>query len=89
MGRSEAKREINLAEHGVDFADIHYVFESETWTVIDDRYNYGEVRYYTLGLLEGRVLAIIHTEEDNFTRLISARKANRNETERYFKKVRD
>lgn len=85
----EDKRQANLEIHGIDFVDIPRIFESETWTIVDDRFDYGEVRYYSLGLLRGRVIAVIHTEEDQITRIISARKAKRNETERYFKKIRD
>jgi uncharacterized protein len=85
----KAKRLRNLREHGVDFVGLETLFESETYTVIDDRFDYGEVRLLTLGLLNGEVLAISHTESDEVIRIISVRKAQRHEQETYFKTVRD
>jgi uncharacterized DUF497 family protein len=39
----ENKRLINLRRHGIDFADVKQVFENEAHTIIDDRFNYGEI----------------------------------------------
>ncbi|MGI8786590.1 MAG: BrnT family toxin [Pyrinomonadaceae bacterium] len=38
----ENKRRINLQRHGIDFADAKQVFENERYTIIDDRFDYGE-----------------------------------------------
>jgi uncharacterized DUF497 family protein len=38
------------------------VFAGETIMILDDRFNYGEERFVTFGLLEGHVVAIAHTE---------------------------
>jgi uncharacterized protein (DUF4415 family) len=44
----------------------------------------GEQRFVTLGVdAVGRVLVIVHTQREEQTRLISARKASRGETEKY------
>jgi uncharacterized protein len=40
----ENKRFINLQKHKIDFADVWNVFENEVYTVLDDRFDYGEVR---------------------------------------------
>ena len=85
----EAKRKANLRNHGIDFVCIEEVFEGETVTILDDRFDYGERRYVTFGFLEGRVVAIAHTETDDLIRIISVRKATRNEEESYYKKIRD
>lgn len=85
----EAKRESNLLKHGLDFLDIERVFEGETVTILDDRFDYGEERYITLGLLDGRVVVIVHTETEDCLRLISARKATINEEISYFKEIAD
>jgi uncharacterized protein len=85
----EAKREANLLKHGIDFTDVERVFEGETVTIFDDRFDYGEDRFTTLGLLEGRVMVIVHTETNNALRRISARKATRNEEISYFKAIAD
>ncbi len=82
-----------MKRHGIDFADLGDVFENETATKIDDRFDYGEDRLLTFGLLLGEVISIAHTEtivgNDILIRLISARKAEKNEQEYYFKKIRD
>ena len=81
----EAKRRSNLRRHGIDFAVLGEVFEGVPVTYLDDRYDYGEERLITLGLLKGHVVTIVHTESDDVIRIISARKAERDEETRYFK----
>jgi len=85
----EAKRESNLHKHGVDFADLEPLFQGDTVTVLDDRFDYGEDRFVTLGLLNGVMLAVVHTETGDTLRIISARKATRYEEESYFKEITD
>jgi uncharacterized DUF497 family protein len=57
--------------------------------VIDDRFEYGETRYQTLGLLKARVIMVVHTESETIIRIISARKANQYEEEIYFNEIQD
>ncbi|AFZ32961.1 protein of unknown function DUF497 [Gloeocapsa sp. PCC 7428] len=83
----EAKRLANLRKHGIDFIDVPSVFESNIVTVEDDRYSYGEQRFVTFGLLQGRVIAIVHTELEDCTRIISARKATKYEQRTYFEQL--
>ena len=85
----EKKRLSNIRKHGIDFADVPAIFESDTVTVIDDRFEYGETRYQTLGLLKSRVIMVVHTESETVIRIISARKANKYEEEIYFSEVSD
>ena len=85
----ERKREVNLRRHGIDFVGIEVVFEGETVTIVDDRFDYEERRYVTFGVLEGRIVAIVHTETDKLIRIISARKATRNEEKSYYQEIRD
>ena len=85
----EAKRLANLQKHGIDFADVENVFADEVYTIVDDRFDYGEIRYLSLGLLFGEIIAISHTETDEIIRFISARKAEKHEQETYFKAIRD
>jgi uncharacterized DUF497 family protein len=84
----EKKRRENLAKHGIDFADLDPLFSGLTITVLDSRYEYGEFRFITLGILNGIVMTIAHTETDEIIRIISARKATRYEEENYFKEIR-
>jgi len=85
----ENKRLINLQNHGIDFADVWHVFENETATNIDDRFDYGEIRFLSLGLLFGEIVAVSHTETDTDIRIISARKAEKYEQDKYFREIRD
>ena len=68
---SEAKRDLNLKNHGLDFVDAVAVFEGLTFTFEDDRLSYGEQRFVTLGLLAGIPVSIVHTENENEIRIIS------------------
>lgn len=58
----ERKRKINLKEHEFDFVDAPRVFEGPTFTFEDDRFEYREQRFMTLGFLGGEVVSIVHTE---------------------------
>jgi uncharacterized DUF497 family protein len=85
----DAKRRSNIGKHGIDFLRIEEVFQGETITIVDDRFDYGEQRFITLGLLQGRVAVVAHTETDEVIRIISVRKATKNEEVSYFKKTAD
>jgi uncharacterized DUF497 family protein len=85
----DAKRRSNIGKHGIDFVGIEGVFQGETITIVDDRFDYGEQRFITLGLLQGRVVVVAHTETDEVIRIISVRKATKNEEISYFKKTAD
>ena len=42
----------NIRKHGIDFVDVPAIFELDTITIIDERFEYGETRYQILGLLK-------------------------------------
>ena len=75
----EKKRRLNLKQHGLDFVDAPRVFEGPTFTFEDDRFAYDEQRFMTLGFLGGIVVSIAHAESPTRIRVISFRKATRNE----------
>ena len=84
----EAKNRINFAKHGLDFSDAEQVAAGPCVTFVDDRFDYGEKRLITLGLLAGRVVVIAHTPRgEDRTRIISMRKANRREQKIYQKRL--
>jgi uncharacterized DUF497 family protein len=91
FGWDEAKGRSNLRDHGIDFAAVEKekIFEGETATLLDDRFDYGERRFLTLGLLKEKVVAIAHTETGEVVRLISVRKASKNEENIYFQEVKN
>ncbi len=86
---SERKRAVNLKDHGLDFVDAPRVFEGATYTFEDDRFDYGEQRFETLGLLAGVPVSIVHTESEDEIRVISFRKATKREADIYFHQVQD
>lgn len=47
----EVKRAKNLRKHSIDFTDVPTVFDSDIVTIEDNRYDYGEQRFVTFGLL--------------------------------------
>ena len=85
----ERKRLSNLEKHGIDFVGCESIFEGLTVTMEDDRFDYGEQRFVTLGLLEGRVVVVVHTEADKMVRIISIRKATKREQAFYFQGIQD
>ena len=85
----EAKRRSNINRHGFDFVEVERIFASDIFTLLDDRFDYGEIRFLTLGILNGTVVAVAHTETDEVTRIISVRKARKNEEEIYYNEIKD
>jgi uncharacterized protein len=83
----ETKRLTNLRKHGIDFIDVPIIFDGDIVTVEDDRFNYGEQRFVTLGFLQGRVVAVVYTEREECIRIISARKATKYEQQIYFEQL--
>jgi uncharacterized DUF497 family protein len=85
----ETKRKSNIKKHGIDFVDAPSIFAGDTLTIEDDRYDYGEERFVTFGILEGRVVAVAHTETEELVRIISIRKATKYEEKEYFSQIPD
>ncbi len=46
------KNEENLSKHGLNFADVEIVFSNPHLTFEDTRFDYGEPRFITFGLLK-------------------------------------
>ena len=83
----ERKRRGNSEKHGINFADLPPLFVGQTAILKDDRFDYGEIRFITLGWLNGVVLLVAHTETDEVIRIISARKATSYEEKQYFEEI--
>lgn len=77
------KRALPLANRGLDMAEAEAVFNAPTLTVEDDRVDYGEPRYITIGTLQGRMVVIVWTPRGAARRIISMRKANEREQSLY------
>jgi hypothetical protein len=83
----EPKRSLNLQQHGLDFADARAVFDGLTFTYEDDRFSYSEQRFVTLGVLQGIVVSVVHTETPREIRIISFRKATKHEQAIFFRNI--
>lgn len=73
----------NERKHGVSFLQAVQIFRNPILKRVDDRKDYGETRFVALGHYDGDVLCVVFTEREGDLRLISARKANRYEREKY------
>lgn len=84
----EAKAKINLEKHGVSFFTAAATFGSERLEIIDDREDYGEVRWIALGRAGTEVYRVIYTwRDENRIRIISAQKANQDERKTYYREI--
>lgn len=79
----EGKRHQTMTERGLDFARAGEVFAGRHFTAQDVREGYGEPRYVTAGLLDGRMVVMVWTPRGEARRIISMRKANEREQARY------
>lgn len=79
-----AKNKANVTKHGISFEEAALIFSGKVLSAIDKRFDYGEVRFQSIGNIEGVVcVVVIHTDRNNKIRIISARLANKNERQRY------
>ncbi|MDQ4628603.1 BrnT family toxin [Janthinobacterium lividum] len=79
------KREKTLRERGLDFARARVVFDGLTITLPDQRQDYGEPRFITAGWLDERLVVLVWTPRGRARRrrIISMRKANEREIDKY------
>lgn len=79
------KADRNRKKHGVDFEEATTVFgDPLSSTFPDPDHSVEEDRYITIGLSNlGRLLIVSHTDREGRIRVISARKATRNERKPY------
>ncbi len=79
------KSEANLKKHGISFHEASTVFgDPLALTFGDPDHSVGEQRFLTFGLSRLRqLLVVVHTERRKTTRIISARRATRQERKIY------
>ena len=75
----------NLRQHGIDFEDAVGIFDRPVLEGLDDRCDYGEERIIAYGEVNQHVIAVVYTWRAGSRRIISARKAARNEREAYYR----
>ena len=80
----KAKNFENIRKHEIDFADVPTIFDGKMLIELDDRFYYGEDRWFGIGFLGSGIAVVVWTERHkNVFRIISARRANRHEQSRF------
>lgn len=79
----EHKNARNTAKHGLSFEEAVEIFDGRLLSKVDDRREYGEKRIKALGTIKGDIYHIVYTERRSRIRIISARRANREERRAY------
>ena len=82
---NEIKNDANIRKHGIDFDDAISIFDGPTVEGPDNRFDYGEDRVLAFGATNGQVLAVVYTMRGDVCRIISARKAEKNERRKYYR----
>ena len=75
--------ERTLEERGLDFEDAPELFAGVVVQIEDDRRDYGEPRYQTIGRLKGQVVMVVWTPRGAARRIISMRLCNAEERQLY------
>ena len=82
----DEKAILNLRKHGVDFRDAIGALEDRNrLEQIDVGIEYGEERLQIIGMAHSSILFVVATmRSEDLCRIISARKADRDEQDRYY-----
>jgi uncharacterized DUF497 family protein len=84
----QAKARSNLEKHGVSFLTAAAIFSNERLERIDDREDYGELRWIALGRVGIEVYRVVFTwRNENLIRVVSAQKASKDEQEIYYRET--
>ena len=77
------KQKINIEKHGIDFVDAITIFSDINRIEKTIMHESGERRHITIGSVNGVVLLVVYTLRGKFIRLISAKRACKNERKYY------
>jgi uncharacterized DUF497 family protein len=81
----DAKARRNYVKHGVTFDTARMAFADPFMVeILDEREDYGEDRFLLIGMVQGELLSVIYTQREGRFRLISARRAEKDEQDHYF-----
>jgi uncharacterized DUF497 family protein len=82
----ERKNLRNIVQRGIAFADAVRIFDGPTVERVDDRFEYGEIRVYAIGVVSGLEITVIYTDRgEGERRIISAWRAEPHERRYYWK----
>lgn len=86
----ETKNAANIEKHGIDFNDAYELFQGNRVIFPDVRKDYGEERFIAVGRIKNRLMVAAYTQRSpEIIRIISLRKANSREKERFEKTIKD
>jgi uncharacterized DUF497 family protein len=83
------KNQSNIRKHGIAFEQAATIFDGFIIQRIDDRFDYGEEREISIGMIDAiAIIVVVHTDRDGTCRIISARQADREERKYYEQEIR-
>ena len=74
----------NLIKHKIDFEDAKNIFLDPNRLEREDKRDYDETRIQVIGIVNQVVLFVVYTQRNGRYRIISARRANKNEQRQYY-----
>ena len=78
------KAAANLIKHKIDFEDAKNIFLDPNRLEREDKRDYDETRIQVIGIVNQVVLLVVYTKRNGRYRIISARRANKNERRQYY-----
>jgi len=78
------KAALNLIKHKIDFEDAKNIFLDPNRLEREDKRDYNEPRIQVIGIVNQVVLFVVYTKRNGRYRIISARRANKNERRQYY-----
>jgi uncharacterized DUF497 family protein len=78
-----AKNHVNIAMHGLSLQLAEQLEWDTLWAQADVRQNYGELRLIGFAYIELRLFCVVFVDRGDVRRIISLRKANLREVNRY------
>ena len=82
----ERKRLANIEKHGLDFFGAMRISAGDV-VEVPSRGRHDEQRFIAYGVVAGRVIAVVYTWRGERRRLISARRATRDEQKNYARAI--
>jgi len=73
-----------LIKHKIDFEDAKNIFLDPNRLEREDKRGYDETRIQVIGIVNQVVLLVVYTKRNGRYRIISARRANKNERRQYY-----
>lgn len=78
------KNRENIENHHVNFSRAAKIFKGDVLEWEDTRRDYKETRMIAIGRSERRLFRVVYTKRGNKIRIISARRAKRNDRRKYY-----